>query len=76
MRLDGLVRAPTGMIAIVTNPEQRTYFLREGDQLFDGQVEKIMMDAVLFHEMGKDAFGKPVEREITKRLYPNSGDQQ
>jgi len=29
-----------------------------------------MMDGVSFHEMGKDAFGKPVERKRTKRLYP------
>src|SRR5208283_3368115 len=60
LRLDGIVRAPNGMIAVVTNPQSRTYFLREGDQLYDGRVEKIAMDSVSFHEMGKDAFGKPV----------------
>ena len=76
LRIDGLVRTPNGMIAVVTSPQQRTYFLREGDQLYDGRVEKIMMDGVSFHEMGKDAFGKPVERKRTKRLYPSSGDQQ
>jgi len=62
LRLDGIVKAPNGMIAVVTNPQSRTYFLREGDQLYDGRVEKIAMDSVSFHEMGKDAFGKPVER--------------
>ena len=77
LRLDGIVRAPNGMIAVVSNPQSRTYFLREGDHLYDGSVEKISMDGVSFHEEGKDAFGKPVERQVNKRIYsPSSGEQQ
>jgi hypothetical protein len=76
LRLDGVVRAPNGMIAVVSNPQSRTYFLREGDQLYDGRVEKIAMDGVSFHEMGKDAFGKPVERQVNKRIYASAGEQQ
>ena len=76
LRLDGIVRAPNGMIAVVANPQQRTYFLREGDKLYDGTVEKISMEAVTFHEEGKDAFGKPVERQVSKRLYSTAGEQQ
>ena len=77
LRLDGVVKAPNGMIAVVSNPQQRTYFLREGDQLYDGRVEKIAMDGVSFHEMGKDAFGKPVERQVNKRIYSATpGDAQ
>ena len=76
LRLDGIVRAPNGMIAVVANPQQRTYFLREGDKLYDGTVEKISMEGVTFHEEGKDAFGKPVERQVNKRLYSTAGEQQ
>jgi len=76
LRLDGVVKAPNGMIAVVTNPQSRTYFLREGDQLYDGRVEKIAMDGVSFHETGKDAFGKPVERQVNKRIYSSAGEQQ
>ena len=76
LRLDGVVKAPNGMIAVVTNPQARTYFLREGDQLYDGKVDKIAMDSVTFHEEGKDAFGKPVEREVSKRIYSSAGEQQ
>jgi type IV pilus assembly protein PilP len=76
LRLDGIVRSPNGMIAVVTNPQARTYFLREGDQLYDGRVEKIAMDSVSFHELGKDAFGKPVERQVNKRIYSSAGEQQ
>ena len=76
LRLDGIVKAPNGMIAVVSNPQARTYFLREGDHLYDGTVEKILMDGVSFHEEGKDAFGKPVERQVNKRLYSSPGEQQ
>jgi len=76
LRLDGIVRSSNGMIAVVSNPQSRTYFLREGDQLYDGRVEKIAMDGVSFHEMGKDAFGKPVEHQVNKRIYASAGEQQ
>jgi Tfp pilus assembly protein PilP len=76
LRLDGIVKAPNGMIAVVTNPQARTYFLREGDQLYDGRVDKIALDGVSFHEVGKDAFGKPVERQVNKRIYSSAGEQQ
>jgi len=76
LRLDGIVRSPNGMIAVVSNPQARTYFLRDGDRLYDGSVEKISMDGVSFHEEGKDAFGKPVEHQVNKRLYSSPGEQQ
>jgi len=76
VRIDGTVRAPEGMLAVVSNPDQRVYFLREGDRLYDGDVEKIGLDGVTFKENSKDAFGKPVERLVTKRIYPSAGEQQ
>ena len=76
VRVDGAVRSPNGMIAVVSNPEQRVYFVREGDRLYDGSVETIGLDGVTFREMTKDAFGKPVERVVTKRIYATAGEQQ
>jgi hypothetical protein len=76
VHVDGTVSAPNGMLAVVSNPDQRVYFLREGDRLYDGDVEKIGLDGVTFKENSKDAFGKPVERLVTKRIYPSAGEQQ
>jgi Tfp pilus assembly protein PilP len=76
LRVDGIVHGPNGMIAVVSNPQQRTYFLREGDQLYDGRVDKIAMDGVSFHELGKNAFGKPEERQVNKRIYTTAGEEQ
>jgi hypothetical protein len=74
--VDGLVRSPNGMIAVVSNPQKRVYFIREGDRLYDGQVEKIGLDGVVFRQVSKDAFGKPVDHVVTKRIYPSAGEQQ
>ncbi|MGC1580810.1 MAG: pilus assembly protein PilP [Candidatus Acidiferrales bacterium] len=76
IRVDGAIKSQSGMIAVVSNPQQRVYFVREGDRLYDGEVEKINLDGVVFRESTKDAFGKPVEREVTKRLYASAGEQQ
>jgi len=76
VRVDGTVSSPDGMIAVVSNPEEHVYFVREGDRLYDGEVEKISLDGVTFRENSKDAFGKPVERTVTKRILASAGEQQ
>lgn len=76
VRVDGAVKSGSDLIAVVSNPEQHVYFIRAGDQLYDGTVEKIDLDGVTFHENSKDAFGKPVVREVTKRIYASAGEQQ
>jgi Tfp pilus assembly protein PilP len=76
VRVDGTIHSPNGMIAIVSNPEQHVYFIREGDRLYDGDVEKIGLDGVTFRENSKDAFGKAIDRMVTKRIYASAGEQQ
>jgi len=76
VRVDGIVRSQNGMIVVVSNPQGRTYFLHQGDRLFDGRVEQISMDAVTFEESGKDPFGKEIQRTVVKRVYPSAGEQQ
>jgi len=77
VRVDGTVRSGDGMmIAVLSNPDDHVYFAREGDQLYDGEIEKISLDGVTFRENSKDAFGKPVERVVTKRIYASAGAQQ
>ncbi|MGH9710104.1 MAG: hypothetical protein ACRD37_06125, partial [Candidatus Acidiferrales bacterium] len=65
-----------GMVAVVSNPQDRVYFLHDGDHLYDGVVEKIGLDDIVFRQENKDAFGRTVEREVSKRLYPMAGDEQ
>lgn len=76
VRVDGAVRSGDELIAVVSNPDKHVYFIREGDQLYDGNVKKIDLNGVTFQENSKDAFGKPVEREVMKRIYASAGEQQ
>jgi hypothetical protein len=76
LTVQGTVQGANGMIAVIANPDQRVYFVREGDRLYDGEVEKISLDGVTFQQNTKDAFGKPIERTVVKRIYPSAGEQQ
>src|SRR5438270_11902465 len=66
--LRGIVRAPTGMIAVVENAAQRTYFLRENDPIYNGFVQKITPDTVVFKEHFIDSLGRDNQREIVKTV--------
>ena len=66
--LRGVVKSPTSVIAVVENPQKKTYFLRENDPVFNGEVVKITSDSVVFHEQVTDRAGRVSTREITKHL--------
>ena len=65
--LHGVVRGPSGFIAVVVNGEH-TYFLRENDPLADGAVERITKDSIILRERYFDALGRPLTREVTRKL--------
>jgi hypothetical protein len=69
--LAGTSQRDTGFTAVVRGTDKRTYFLREGDRLFDGFVQKIERDAVLFVHETKMRSGKVTTQEISKRLRAN-----
>lgn len=67
--LRGIVRAPSGSIAVVESSTRKvTYFLRENDPVFNGYVMKITADTVMFRENVVDRFGKQSTRDIPKRV--------
>jgi Tfp pilus assembly protein PilP len=68
INLKGVVRAETGMIAVVVNAMNKAYFLRENDPVFNGYVVKITGDSIIFKETIPDKLGKPFTREVTKRI--------
>jgi hypothetical protein len=68
INLKGVVRADTGMIAVVVNTLNKAYFLRENDPVFNGYVVKITGDSIIFKEQMQDKLGKPFTREVTKKI--------
>jgi len=69
INLRGVVKSETGFIAVVTNSLNKAYFLRENDPVFNGYVVKITGDAVVFQETVQDKLGKPLIREVVKRIF-------
>ncbi len=71
--LQGTVRDISGkMMAVVSTSNRRTYTLRENDQVFNGSVEKITSDSIIFREYTKDAVGRESAKEVVKKLGPTS----
>jgi hypothetical protein len=68
INLKGVVKADSGMIAVVVNSLNKAYFLRENDPVFNGFVVKITGDSIVFKETVQDRLGKPLTREITKKI--------
>jgi len=68
VNLKGVVKADTGMIAVVVNTMNKAYFLRENDPVFNGYVVKITGDSIIFKETLQDKLGKPFTRDVTKKI--------
>lgn len=67
--LQGVVKGPNGMmIAVVVNSARTAYFMRVNDPVFNGYVVKITPDSIVFKETTQDRMGKPVSREVVKKV--------
>ena len=67
--LEGIViRSDNRRTAIIRGADNRAYFLNEGDRLFDGYLESIQDDSVIFVRETFMRSGKVLTQEITKRL--------
>jgi len=67
--LRGIVRAPSGAIAVVESSTRKvTYFLRENDPVFNGYVVKITADTVMFRENVVDRMGNQSTRDVARRV--------
>ena len=65
--LQGVVRYPGGFIAVVMSGDH-TYFLHDHDPLADGDVERITSDAIILRQHSTDILGRPLVREVTRKL--------
>jgi hypothetical protein len=66
--LKGVVKTQAGMIAMVENSAKKQYNLREKDPVFNGFVQRITGDSVVFKENTMDNMGRSTTREVVKRV--------
>jgi hypothetical protein len=69
--LTGVFVLPEGPVAQVqTSDRDRSYLLRVGDKLFDGDVVGVSLEEVVFRQVLDDPTALTPFREVVKRLNP------
>lgn len=69
IQLLGIWRTPRGYVAQI-RAANKSYLLREGDQLFDGDVVTIQKNEVVFKQQVQDPTALKPFREVVKNLPP------
>ena len=71
VELTGIIRTPRGYLAQVrTSKNEKGYLIKEGDQLYDGEVVNITRTEVVFKQIVQDPTALKPFREVVKKLYP------
>ena len=71
IQLTGIFRTSRGFVAQVSVPNARkSYLLKEGDQLYDGDVVSINKQEVVFKQVVADPTAPKPFREVVKSLTP------
>lgn len=75
IEVTGVFITPTGPVAQVRVADKRqSFLLREGDQLYDGDVTSISMDEVVFKQILDDPAALKPFRPVVKKLKPQGGE--
>jgi len=70
--LTGVWRTSRGFVAqVVASNQKKTYLLKEGDQLYDGDVVSINKKEVVFKQIVQDPTALKPFREVVKSLSPS-----
>ncbi|HEX6900460.1 MAG TPA: hypothetical protein VF789_12125 [Thermoanaerobaculia bacterium] len=70
--LTGIFRTSKGYVAqVVAANQKKSYLLREGDQLYDGDVVSINRNEVVFKQIVQDPTALKPFREVVKSLNPS-----
>ena len=69
--LTGIFRTSRGFVAqVLASNKEKSYLIREGDQLYDGDVVSITQQEVVFKQIVSDPTVIKPFREVIKKLSP------
>ena len=77
--LKGIVKDPKGFIAMLLGPDGKSYFVKVGQKMYDGEVTAIDATSVTFRQQVTDPMllpGQPRVRDVKKTLYPSEEARQ
>ncbi len=70
IRMTGVVKGRQGFSAIVKGADNRTYYVKAGDELYDGNVRAVTADAMFLIQNVNDPLSDAKTREIKRLLRP------
>ena len=69
----GIFKSPKGgFLALLQAPDGRTYSVKQGDKVFDGNVKAITQDTVVFSQDVNDPLSLVKQREVRKSIRPEA----
>jgi len=74
IKLIGVVKSKDGIRAIAEGYRGRTFFIHQGDDLYDGKVLEVRNDSLLLSQNLTDSFGKRISQQVVKKLHPTRGE--
>ena len=75
IRMTGVVKGRQGFSAIVKGVDNRTYYVKAGDELYDGKVRAVTGDAMFLTQNVNDPLSDAKTREIKRLLRPEQEAQ-
>ena len=75
IKLIGIVKSKGDIRAIAEGYRGRTFFIRQGDDLYDGKVLEVRNDSLLLSQVLTDSFGKKITQKVVKKLHPTRGEK-
>jgi Tfp pilus assembly protein PilP len=74
--LKGIVRDAKGYTAMLLGTDNRSYFVKTGQRLFDGVITSIDATTVNFRQEVTDPLSTVKSRDVKKTLYPSEEGRQ
>jgi hypothetical protein len=68
--LRGIVKTSSGFIAMIQGTDNKSYFARVGERLYDGSIETIVQDKVVFRQEINDPLRVEKFQKVEKSLHP------
>ncbi len=68
LRLEGIIETPGGILAFVLGRDNLSYIIRPGTKLYNGEVQEILSDRVVFRQQADDPKQMRPYQEVVRVL--------
>ena len=72
IKLQGVIRTKQGLVAMLAAPDNKSYLVRVGDKVLDGEIVRLTPSSVVFRQEVNDPTRIERYREVVKDLTPPS----